>query len=207
MKRYLIYLAIISLGTIAFSNPPLAQRAYASDSKAPAKAQTAAPKSVTTPKTATVATQPEIKPTIAPTQPTPPAFDANNPATWPSCPATQIVWAQDGQCHDKLATPVYVAPTQTQVAYTAPAPASSGNTGQCGDNEYAHYIYMHESGCDTDRYNSIGCYGIGQSCPKSKIAQCGADYACQNAWFSNYAEQRYGGWAGAYQFWINNHYW
>lgn len=77
----------------------------------------------------------------------------------------------------------------------------------CGDNEYAHFIYMHESGCRTTALNSIGCYGIGQSCPASKIAHCGADYACQNAWFSNYAITRYGSWAGAYAFWQSHRWW
>ena len=87
----------------------------------------------------------------------------------------------------------------------APAKASVGN---CGDNQYKQYIYMKESGCRTNAVNPIGCYGIGQSCPRSKIAHCrGDDFACQDAWFSNYAQQRYGGWAGAYQFWLKNHWW
>jgi hypothetical protein len=93
--------------------------------------------------------------------------------------------------------------TQTRTAYAAPA----GVTGNCGDNMYKQYIYQHESGCDTGRYNSIGCFGIGQSCPASKIAHCGTDFACQDAWFSNYAQQRYGGWAAAYQFWLQNRWW
>lgn len=76
----------------------------------------------------------------------------------------------------------------------------------CGDNSYAQYIYQHESGCNLNAVNSGGCRGIGQACPGSKLP-CGADYACQNAWFSNYAVQRYGSWENAYYFWVANHYW
>ena len=94
------------------------------------------------------------------------------------------------------------APTPTPTP-VAPPPASSG----CGDNEYAHFIYMHESGCSTTALNSIGCYGIGQACPASKIAYCGSDYACQNEFFTQYANSRYGGWAGAYQAWLAQGWW
>jgi hypothetical protein len=92
-------------------------------------------------------------------------------------------------------------------AYAATLPSTGATTGNCGDNMYKQYIYQHESGCDTNRYNSIGCYGIGQSCPASKIAHCGSNFACQDAWFSNYAITRYGSWAGAYQFWLANKWW
>jgi TolA-binding protein len=84
---------------------------------------------------------------------------------------------------------------------TSTAYAATG----CGDNEFANYIYMHESGCNPSSVNSIGCRGIGQACPGSKLP-CGADYACQNAYFTTYAN-RYGGWAGAYSFWVTHHWW
>jgi hypothetical protein len=76
----------------------------------------------------------------------------------------------------------------------------------CGDNEYANYIYMHESGCSTTAINSLGCRGIGQACPGDKLP-CGADYACQNAFFTSYALGRYGSWYNAYVWWLNNHWW
>lgn len=76
----------------------------------------------------------------------------------------------------------------------------------CGDNKYANFIYMKESNCNVSAVNSIGCRGIGQACPGSKLP-CGADYACQNKWFTNYAMTRYGSWERAYNFWINNHWW
>lgn len=86
-------------------------------------------------------------------------------------------------------------------------PTASAAVSNCGDNEYARYIYMKESGCRTTARNPQGCYGIGQSCPASKIAHCGSDYACQNAWFTGYAISRYGSWQKAYQFWLANHWW
>jgi len=76
----------------------------------------------------------------------------------------------------------------------------------CGDNEYAHFIYMKESGCRTTAVNSIGCRGIGQACPGSKLP-CGDDYACQNAWFTTYALERYGSWANAHAFWLQHSWW
>ena len=79
-------------------------------------------------------------------------------------------------------------------------------TQGCGDNEYANYIYMHESNCSTRAINSIGCRGIGQSCPGDKLP-CGDDYVCQNEWFTNYALTRYGSWEAAYNFWRQNFWW
>ena len=76
----------------------------------------------------------------------------------------------------------------------------------CTGNVYKDYIYMHESGCRTTAVNSIGCRGIGQACPGSKLP-CGDDFACQDAWFSNYAITRYGSWENAYNFWVKNRWW
>lgn len=100
--------------------------------------------------------------------------------------------------------------TATQTASAAPIPARQGS---CGDNQYAAYIYGMESGgrvvgnCSTTARNPGGCYGIGQACPASKVAQCGTNYSCQNAWFSSYAIDRYGSWASAYSFHKANGWW
>lgn len=97
---------------------------------------------------------------------------------------------------------------QVTPAPVVAAPVADTSVSGCGDNFYANYIYMHESSCKTHNPNSSGCDGIGQACPASKvIGQCGYDYACQNAWFTDYANNRYGGWEGAYYFWLNNHWW
>lgn len=91
--------------------------------------------------------------------------------------------------------------TQTQASITPDVPAT------CGDNEFANYIYMHESGCSTTALNSLGCYGIGQDCNNVLQTLCGADYDCQNAFFTTYAIARYGGWEQAYDFWLANSWW
>lgn len=83
------------------------------------------------------------------------------------------------------------------------APAGPRN---CGDNPHKQFIYQHESGCRLDAVNSRGCRGIGQACPGSKLP-CGADFACQDAWFSNYAVSRYGGWPQAHQAWLRQGWW
>lgn len=87
--------------------------------------------------------------------------------------------------------PVVVAPVNT-------APAG------CGDNTYANFIYMHESGCRTNAINEIGACGIGQALPCSKMPCSLSDYACQNSFFTQYVNERYGGWAGAYSWWLGH---
>lgn len=85
-------------------------------------------------------------------------------------------------------------------------PVASAAVGCNTGNQYKDFIYMKESGCNPSAVNSIGCRGIGQACPGSKLP-CGADFACQDAWFSNYAIQRYGSWEAAHSFWLKNHWW
>lgn len=106
----------------------------------------------------------------------------------------------------KIAPPTPARQAVKPAAVSAKAPVVNTAPSNCGDNSYAHFIYMKESGCRTTAVNSIGCRGIGQACPGDKLP-CGADYACQNAWFTNYAIQRYGSWAAAYNFWIKNNWW
>lgn len=98
---------------------------------------------------------------------------------------------------------VYVPPPAPVLPVAPPRAAVSG----CGDNTYANYIYMHESGCRTDAINPIGACGIGQALPCSKMGCDLSDYACENAFFTGYAMNRYGSWEAAYNFWLNNHWW
>lgn len=97
--------------------------------------------------------------------------------------------------------------SKTVYAASAPAPVITGGTTNCGTDPYMAQIYMRESGCRTNALNSIGCFGIGQSCPASKIAHCGTDFACQDAWFKSYAISRYGSYAGAWSAWQSKHWW
>ena len=100
------------------------------------------------------------------------------------------------QLQSKLAEKQRVASIQTAQVFAAQA--------NCGSPKMC--IYMKESGNNPLAVNSIGCRGIGQACPGSKLP-CGADYACQDAWFTNYAIQRYGSWDAAWTFWQANHWW
>jgi len=112
--------------------------------------------------------------------------------------------------------PVQAEVPQVKQDVPSPQPQTVTETGnielpppqpiRCGDNQYANFIYMHESSCRTDAVNSIGCRGIGQACPGDKLP-CGDDYECQNIWFTNYAIQRYGSWEQAYYFWLENLWW
>lgn len=197
MKEILAIVSILVISSVSvmFRSTAHAQQFFKLDS--PQATQTAQVEEIPT-RNEKPLKQAENAPESKPAE-TPVAEPAPTPA---NCTADQWVRADNGQCIDKptqAAAPVAQAPA-------APV-AQAASVGNCGDNMYKQYIYQHESGCQTDRWNSSGCYGIGQACPASKIAHCGTDFACQDAWFSNYAEQRYGGWAGAYNFWLNNHWW
>lgn len=95
---------------------------------------------------------------------------------------------------------------QNEVDYVGGPVIDTGGLN-CGDNPYKQYIYMHESGCKTNDYNSIGCRGLGQACPGSKLTCSDTDFVCQDTWFSAYADRAYGGWENAYYFWLQNKWW
>ena len=106
-------------------------------------------------------------------------------------------------------------PVSTQVVSMTPRSNSSSattvprvQTTYTGDaNSAKAYIYARESGNNPNATNPNGCYGLGQDCNGVLRAQCGADYACQDAYFDGYATRRYGSWEGALNFWQNNGWW
>lgn len=79
------------------------------------------------------------------------------------------------------------------------------------DYAYANYIISRESNWRVTAQNSSGAYGLCQSLPGSKMASAGGDWqtnpVTQLRWCSGYASGRYGGWGGAYNFWLSHHYW
>jgi uncharacterized protein YabE (DUF348 family) len=79
-----------------------------------------------------------------------------------------------------------------------------------GDYPYANFIVSHESGWRVTAANPSGAYGLCQALPGSKMATAGADWQTspitQLRWCSGYA-RHYGGWGGAYNFWLAHHYW
>jgi hypothetical protein len=97
------------------------------------------------------------------------------------------------------------------VALAAEVPAGYTVTQGCGNNAYANYIYMHESGCRTNAFGSLTSIGracgIGQALPCSKLPCALDDYQCQNTWFTNYAVARYGSWYNAYVYWVGHGNW
>jgi len=80
------------------------------------------------------------------------------------------------------------------------------------DYPYVDYIVTRESGWRPGAVNSSsGAYGLCQSLPASKMASAGADYltnpVTQLRWCAGYASARYGGWQGAYNAWLVQHWW
>jgi uncharacterized protein YabE (DUF348 family) len=96
------------------------------------------------------------------------------------------------------------------------------------DYPYVNYILSREANwCPTIWQGQIGyCpayyeplhsessgfgFGLCQSTPAIKMASAGDDWRTnaitQLKWCSNYAQGRYGGWEGAYNFWTVNHWW
>ncbi len=79
-----------------------------------------------------------------------------------------------------------------------------------GDHAYANFIISRESGWRPSAMNPSGAYGLCQALPGSKMASAGGDWqtnpVTQLRWCNGYAS-RYGGWGGAYNFWLSHHYW
>ncbi len=80
-----------------------------------------------------------------------------------------------------------------------------------GDYAYANFIISHESGWRPTASNPSGAYGLCQALPGSKMATAGADWETnpiiQLKWCSSYAQRRFGGWAGAYNYWLEHRNW
>ncbi len=73
---------------------------------------------------------------------------------------------------------------------------------------YVDYIVSKESGWNPNATNSgSGACGLVQALPCSKVPGNGYDPVDNLRWANGYAVGRYGSWAGAYNFWINNNWW
>lgn len=122
---------------------------------------------------------------------------------------------------------------QRDIAAKAQSAATAAVAGQkvyaASGNEAKDFIYMKESGNVPCKINggavncnytgSLAC-GIGQAWPCQKLVGgydpitnrtypkiCDlSDYACQDNYFTGYAA-KYGGWQGAYSFWVSNKWW
>lgn len=68
--------------------------------------------------------------------------------------------------------------------------------------EFKAKVYHHESGNDPAAVNKkSGACGIGQALPCSKLPCSLSDYACQDAWFTDYMVARYSTWEKAWAYW------
>ena len=141
-------------------------------------------------------------------------FDANSSISDPNViyPGAQVtIPASDAQLTDRtMPAAAPAAATQASADTSSAAPAAvttAAVTTGTPNNPAKAYIYMHESSNNPDATNWLGCYGLGQDCNGVLKSQCGADYACQDRFFDNYAQQRYGGWDNAQAFWVANGWW
>lgn len=72
---------------------------------------------------------------------------------------------------------------------------------------YVDYIVSRESGWrPTARNVSSGACGLVQALPCSKLGPNWSDPVVALKWQLNYVNARYGGYAGAYAFWVSNHW-
>ncbi len=73
---------------------------------------------------------------------------------------------------------------------------------------YVDYIVGRESGWNPNATNrSSGACGLVQALPCSKVPGNGYNPVDNLRWGSGYAKGRYGGWQGAYAFWISHGWW
>lgn len=87
---------------------------------------------------------------------------------------------------------------------------------QPSDFGYVDYIVSHESGWNPCAFNpgrsdcnatpTTAC-GLVQALPCSKLGKDWTNPVNALRWGSEYAKNRYGGWAGAYSFWQVKHWW
>jgi uncharacterized protein YabE (DUF348 family) len=143
---------------------------------------------------------------------------------------TYEIKTENGQIVSR--TPIHVVVTKQPITQILVQGTSlSGIKGDmalagisASDYNYADYIISHESGwCPTKAQGEHYCpavpdnqftpngYGLCQATPGSKMVSAGADWATnpvtQLKWCNGYAVARYGGWAAAYNHWLNNNNW
>lgn len=97
------------------------------------------------------------------------------------------------------------APQATLAAVYVPPP--SPVVGNCGSDYYQQLVYQRESGCNTAAVNYLGCAGIGQACPGSKLPCTLYDWTCQNNYFTNYMLVVYGSWQAAWNSELTRGWW
>jgi uncharacterized protein YabE (DUF348 family) len=149
-------------------------------------------------------------------------------------PGQETITYQDNTSNGKVVSQSIIQTVVTTPAVTEIVDEGTSLSGIQGDMalagispsdyNYVDYIVSHESGwCPTkaqgehycpvlpdNQFTSAG-YGLCQATPGIKMESFGADWATdpitQLHWCNNYAETKYGGWAGAYAHWIAYSWW
>jgi hypothetical protein len=183
-----VVVAVLLTGSMAYAMQP-------TTTEQPHSAPTVAIEQKTTKPIEKPAPGPQEKPAEAP--------KVEKAVTWQDNPQkcnqdTQFIAADAPfNCIDK--------PTQTT---NRSAGAVATQSVPVSANSAKAFIYMKESGNNPGAINaSSGACGLGQALPCSKMGCSLSDYACQDAFFTSYAMNRYGSWENAQAFWLANHWW
>ena len=216
MKRIVVIAAVIAAVTLGVTSP---SASAATTTKSPAS------KTSTSVATAKPTAKQDTKP--APVIVTVVAGDSLSSIA----EANQTTWVRIFNANEQIANPDLINPgdqlripaaDEVLTDRTLPTPAPVKTTSQTTStprstvstasyptdaNSAKAYIYARESGNNPNAVSPNGCYGLGQDCNGVVRIQCGADYDCQDAYFTNYAMRRYGSWENALAFWQNHHWW
>jgi len=101
---------------------------------------------------------------------------------------------------------VTVAVAETPTAPEPPSQPEPVAIPESPDDAKA-FIYFKESSNNPAATNYLGCYGLGQDCNGIVKDRCGADYQCQDSFFTDYMLRRYGTWQAAKSFWVVHNWW
>lgn len=99
-------------------------------------------------------------------------------------------------------TPEAVKPTEVVSPPTVEQTVAATPPTTDAEAEAKAFIYHKESSNNPAAENYLGCYGLGQDCNGIVKKKCGADYTCQDAFFTDYMARRYGSWSKAKAFWL-----
>lgn len=114
-------------------------------------------------------------------------------------------------------SPVVVESISSAKTYSLPSGSHTDWMSEAGIPEsdwgYVDHIISHESGWRPDAVNGSGCIGLGQNCPsngkyflKEYCPDWDTNPVCQLRRWTGYAA-KYGGWQGAYGYWLSNGNW
>lgn len=129
-------------------------------------------------------------------------FDVYVTPTPTPTPEPEVASTDESSSDSSSAAPLYYTGGGAPAEWMAAAGIASSDWG------YVDYVVSKESGWNPNATNaSSGACGLVQALPCSKVPGNGYNPIDNLRWANGYAVGRYGSWAGAYQFWINNNWW